>query len=65
MILEDISKELKSLIYQYKENKENEIKSLGSTQEQLMKNIENHKINYESLIDKVTLEIEDFVRKNT
>ena len=30
-----------------------------------MKNIENNKINYESLIDKVTLEIEDFVRKNT
>ena len=63
--LKEKFKELKSLIYQYKENKENEIKSLGSTQEQLMKNIENHKINYESLIDKVTLEIEDFVRKNT
>ena len=30
-----------------------------------MKNIENNKINYESLIDKVTLEIEDFVKKNT
>ena len=63
--LKEKFKELKSLIYQYKENKENEIKSLGSTQEQLMKNIENHKINYESLINKVTLEIEDFVRKNT
>ena len=63
--LKEKFKELKSLIYRYKENKENEIKSLGSTQEQLMKNIENHKINYESLIDKVTLEIEDFVRKNT
>ena len=63
--LKEKFKELKSLIYQYKENKENEIKSLGSTQEQLMKNIENNKINYESLIDKVTLEIEDFVRKNT
>ena len=63
--LKEKFKELKSLIYQYKVNKENEIKSLGSTQEQLMKNIENNKINYESLIDKVTLEIEDFVRKNT
>ena len=63
--LKEKFKELKSLIYQYKENKENEIKSLGSTQEQLMKNIENHKINYESLINKVTLEIEDFFIKNT
>ena len=58
-------KELKSLVYQYKENKENEINNLGLTQEELIKNIENHKINYENLIDKVTLEIEDFVKKNS
>ena len=57
-------KELKSLVYQYKENKENEIKNLSSTQEELVRNIENHKINYENLIDKVTVEIEDFVNKN-
>ena len=62
--LKEKFKELKSLIYQYKENKENEIKDLGSSQEELMKNIENHKISYENLIDKVTLEIEDFVKKN-
>ena len=62
--LKEKFKELKSLIYQYKENKENEIKLLGSAQEELMKNIENHKISYENLIDKVTLEIEDFVKKN-
>ena len=62
--LKEKFKELKSLIYQYKENKENEIKHLGSAQEELMKNIENHKISYENLIDKVTLEIEDFVKKN-
>ena len=63
--LKEKFKELNSLVYQYKENKENEIKSLDTTQEQLKKNIENHKINYENLIDKVTLEIEDFVKKNT
>ena len=57
-------KELKSLVYQYKENKENEIENLSSTQEELIRNIENHKINYENLIDKVTVEIEDFVNKN-
>ena len=63
--LKEKFKELKSLIYQYKENKENEIKNLGSTQDELLKNIENHKVNYENLIDKVTLEIEDFVKKNS
>ena len=63
--LKEKFKELKTLVYLYKENKENEINTLSSTQDQLMKNIENHKINYENLIDKVILEIEDFVKKNT
>ena len=62
--LKEKFKELKSLVYQYKESKENEIKNLSSTQEELMIEIENHKIKYENLIDKVTLEIEDFVKKN-
>ena len=62
--LKEKFKELKSLIYKYKENKENEIKYLVSAQDELMKNIENHKTSYENLIDKVTLEIEDFVKKN-
>ena len=57
-------KELKSLVYQYKDIKENEFKNLSSTQEELKTDIENYKINYENLIDKVTLEIEDFVKKN-
>ena len=63
--LKEKFKELKDLVYQYKENKENELKNLGSAQERLLKNIENHKNNYENLIDKVTLEIDDFVKKNT
>ena len=62
--LKEKFKELKNLVYQYKEKKENENKNLGLTQEELMKNIENHKINYENLIDKVTLEIEEFMNKN-
>ena len=62
--LKEKFKELKSLVYQYKENKENEIKNLSSTQEELMSEIENYKIYYENLIDKVTLEIEDFIKKN-
>ena len=63
--LKEKFKEIKSLVYQYKENKENEIKNLGLTQQELVKNIENHKINYVNLIDKVTLEIENFVKKNS
>ena len=62
--LKEKFKELKSLVYQYKENKENEIKNLSSTQEELMIEIEKYKISYENLIDKVTLEIDDFVKKN-
>ena len=61
--LKEKFKELKSLVYQYKDNKENEIKNLSSTQEELENDIENYKISYEKLIDKVTLEIEDFVKK--
>ena len=57
--------ELKSLVYQYKDNKENEIKNLSSTQEELENDIENYKTSYENLIDKVTLEIENFVKKNS
>ena len=63
--IKDKFKEIKSLVYKYRDNKENEIKNLSSNQEELMKNIENHKIGYENLIDKVTLEIEDFVKKNS
>ena len=62
--LKEKFKELKSLVYQYKKNKESEINNLVLAQDDLMKNIKNHKTNYENLIDKVTLEIEDFVIKN-
>ena len=51
---------LKSIINE----EEKEIKNLSSTQEELMSEIKKHKISYENLIDKVTLEIEDFVKKN-
>ncbi len=63
--LKEKFKELKSLVYQYKDNKENEIKNLSSLQEELENDIENYKTSYENLIDKVTLEIEDFVKKNS
>ena len=63
-VIKEKFKELKSLVYEYKDIKENEIKNLSSTQEELMAEIENYKRSYENLIDKVTLEIEDFVKQN-
>ena len=63
--IKDKFKELKTLIYEYKNTKEREINNLVLNQDELKENIENHKKNYETLIDKVTFEIEDFIKKNT
>ena len=56
-------KELKSLVYDYKDAKEKEILILGEDQSNLKKELESHKINYENLVDKATLEIESFIKK--
>ena len=57
-------KELKSLVYEYKDNKENEISNLSQDQLKLKNELESHKNNYESLVDKATLEIENFLKKH-
>jgi len=57
-------KELKSLVYDYKEDKEKEIFNLGKDQSRLKEELDSHKINYESLVDKATLEIENFIKKH-
>ena len=57
-------KELKSLVYDYKEDKENEISKFKHDQEKVKSEIDNHKVNYENLIDKATLEIESFIKKH-
>ena len=56
-------KELKSLVYDYKNAKEKEILILGEDQSNLKKELESHRINYENLVDKATLEIESFIKK--
>ena len=56
-------KELKSLVYEYKDDKEKEIMNLKEEQEKVKIEIYNHKINYENLVDKATLEIESFIKK--
>ena len=57
-------KELKSLVYDYKNEKEKEIIKLKDDQAKVKSQIDSHRINYESLVDKATLEIESFIKKH-
>ena len=57
-------KELKSLVYKYKDEKEKEILKLSDNQSKLEFEIQNQKNNYEDLIDTTTKEIENFIQKN-
>ena len=61
--LTDKFKELKSLVYEYKENKEQEIKKLNDEQLHLKNAIEQSKEDYEKIIDHATDQIEDFLKK--
>ena len=61
--LSDRFKELKSLIYEYKDKKENEIKELSKNQDDLKNEIDNNLKNYEKLIDEAADEISSFVDK--
>ena len=56
-------KELKKLVYNYKDEKEKEIFKLGEDQLKLKRELELQKIHYGSLVDKVTLELENFIKK--
>ncbi len=57
-------KELKSLVYDYKDDKEKEIINLKEDQAKVKSEIDNQKINYENLVDRATLEIESFIKKH-
>ena len=57
-------KELKSLVYNYKDEKEKEILKLSDNQTKLEFEIQNQKKNYDDLIDTATKEIENFIQKN-
>ena len=57
-------KELKSLIYEYKDKKEKEISILNDYHDKLKSELQSHKINYESIVDKTTFEIEEFIKKH-
>ena len=57
-------KELKSLVYDYKDDKEKEIMSLKEDQAKVKSEIDSQKIIYENLVDKATLEIDSFIKKH-
>ncbi len=56
-------KELKSLIYEYKDKKEKEISELNENHFKLKNEIETNQKNYEKLLDDATDEISNFVEK--
>ena len=56
-------KELKSLIYEYRDKKEQEIKDLNENHYNLKNEIEINQKNYEKLIDEAADEISSFVEK--
>ncbi len=56
-------KELKYLIYEYKDRKENEINELNQNHKKLKDEIEINQKNYEKIIDEATEEITSFVEK--
>jgi len=64
--LKDISnkfRELKSLVYDYRDKKEEEMKRLSQDHEDFKKEIEKNKDDYEKIIEEATNEIESFVEK--
>ena len=56
-------RELKTLVYEYKEKKEEEIKKLNDNHDELKNEIKDNQKNYEELIDKAADEISNFVEK--
>src|SRR5210317_1499950 len=56
-------RELKSLVYDYRDKKEEEIKQLNDRHNDLKIDIENNQKNYEKIIDQTTNEISNFIDK--
>ena len=61
--LSDKFKELKSLVYDYKDKKEEELNQLSQDHENFKIEIEKNKADYEKIIEETTIEIENFVEK--
>ena len=57
-------KQLKSLVYNYRDLKEKEITQLSKSQDNLKHEIDANRSDYETLVDKTTIEIENFIKRN-
>ncbi len=64
-ILSNRFKELKSLVLEYKENKDKEIDKLSSDLNSFKKMVDQNKNEYESMLDKATQSIEKFIEKSS
>ena len=56
-------KELKSLVFEYKDKKESQINRLSEEQMHLKNEIDQNKDDYEKIIDNATDQIEEFIKK--
>ena len=61
--LSDKFRELKSLVYDYKDAKEEELSHLSKNHDDFKKEIEKNKNDYEKIIEEAAEEIESFVEK--
>ena len=61
--LSDKFRELKSLVYDYRDKKEEEMKRLSQDHEDFKKEIKKNKEDYEKIIEEAADEIENFVEK--
>ena len=61
--LSDKFRQLKTLVYEYKEKKEEEISQLTKDHENFKKEIEKNKEDYEKIIEAAAEKIEDFLEK--
>ena len=61
--LSDKFRELKSLVYDYRDKKDEEMKRLSQDHEDFKKEIEKNKEDYEKIIEETADEIESFVKK--
>ena len=62
-ILSNKFRELKSLIYEYKERKDTEIEDLNLDHQNIRKEIDANQKKYEKLIDEAAYQISNFVKK--
>ena len=56
-------KELKSLVYEYKEKKEKEINNLSEEQKKMKDQLDENRLEYEKVIEKAANQIDNFLTK--